>query len=307
VVVADGGVAGLVLRPRLRGVEITGGGARAHVRAAAGEPWDELVARAVREDLQGLECLSGIPGDVGATPIQNVGAYGQEVAETVTRVEVVDRATGERAALDAVACGFSYRDSVFKRGAKDRWIVVAVEFALARAAAPAVRYAELERALAGVTPTLGGVRETVLRLRRGKSMVLDPRDENGKSCGSFFMNPTLDDAELARALPRIEAEKVLRPGEAVPRFPAGAGRTKLAAGWLIERAGFSKGFGEGPVGLSTRHALAIVNRGGASSADVVALARRVQRGVLDRFGVRLRPEPVFLGFAPGELDDLTGP
>jgi UDP-N-acetylmuramate dehydrogenase len=307
--VADRGVEALVVRLRLRGVEVERGAARVLVRAGAGEPWDGFVARAVAEGWAGLECLSGIPGDVGATPIQNVGAYGQEVSETIAEVRVLERATGAAAVLAGAACGFGYRDSHFKRAWRDRYVITAVAFALRPGGAPAVRYPELARALgaaAGAAPSLAEVRETVLALRRSKSMVLDPGDENTRSAGSFFTNPTLDPAAFESARARIEAAGVLGPGESFPRYPAEGGRVKLSAAWLIERAGFAKGTRHGAAGLSTRHTLALVNRGGATAAALLALARRIRQGVLERFGVALTPEPELVGFAPGEVADLLG-
>ncbi|XXU61372.1 UDP-N-acetylmuramate dehydrogenase [Sorangium sp. So ce1078] len=317
--VADRGVDALVLRVRVRGVEVVRGdggaggddgrGPRVLVRAGAGEGWDDLVARAVAEGWAGVECLSGIPGDVGATPIQNVGAYGQEVAETIAEVQAIDRATGAAAVLAGADCGFGYRDSRFKRAWRGRYVITAVTFALRPGGAATVRYPELQRALAappgGAAPPLAEVRSAVLALRRGKSMVLDPGDENGRSAGSFFMNPTLDADAAAGALARIEAAGVLAPGEAIPQYPAAGGRVKLSAAWLIERAGFVKGTRHGAAGISTRHTLALVNRGGATAAELLDLARRVRRGVLDRFGVALSAEPDLVGFAPGETDDLV--
>ncbi|XXV11218.1 UDP-N-acetylmuramate dehydrogenase [Sorangium sp. So ce1335] len=317
-VVSDRGVDALVLRVRVRGVALVGGrdavddgrGPRALVRAGAGEGWDDVVARAVAEGLAGVECLSGIPGDVGATPIQNVGAYGQEVAETIAEVRAVDRATGATAVIAGADCGFGYRDSQFKRAWRGRYVITAVTFALRPGGAATVRYPELQRALAapagGAAPPLAEVRRAVIALRRGKSMVLDPADENGRSAGSFFMNPTLEAGAAAGAIARIEAAGVLAPGEAIPQYPAGGGRVKLSAAWLIERAGFAKGTRHGAAGISTRHTLALVNRGGATATELLDLARRVRRGVLDRFGVALTPEPDLVGFAPGEIADLVG-
>ena len=271
--VADAGFPGLVIRVRVAGVASRPGpDGAALVEAGAGEPWDALVDRSVASGWAGLECLSGIPGDVGATPIQNVGAYGQEVADTIVSVRAVDRRTGEAAILPREACGFGYRDSIFKREDRDRWVVSSVTFALRPGGAPSLRYAELARAFpAGRAPSLREARDAVIALRRGKSMVLDPADENAKSAGSFFMNPTLDAAAAERV--REQAR-----GAGMPEFPASGGRVKLSAGWLIEHAGFAKGYGEGRVGLSTRHALAVVNRGGASAAEIVAFARRVREG-----------------------------
>ncbi len=292
-VVADAGVEGLVLRVALRGVTSRPAAGSVEVTAAAGEPWDALVAEAVARGWAGLECLSGIPGLVGATPIQNVGAYGQEVAETVAAVRALDRAAGRIVSLPAEACGFAYRDSAFKSATPDRYVVLAVTYRLAPGGPPAVRYAELARHLearGAARPSLADVRAAVLAIRRAKSMVLDdPGDENRRSCGSFFVNPVVSAEDAARV--------AARAGDAaMPRWPEPDGRVKLSAAWLIERAGFRRGERDGPVGLSSRHALAIVAHEGARARDVVRLARRIRAGVEARFGVRLVPEPVFWGF-----------
>jgi UDP-N-acetylmuramate dehydrogenase len=307
--VADRGVEALVLRVRIAGITAERRGDAMIVEAGAGERWDDLVARAVAEGWAGIECLAGIPGDVGATPIQNVGAYGQDVAETIVHVRTIERASGDVVEMDAAVCEFGYRDSVFKRAAKDRLVVTRVTFALRPGGAPGVRYAELAKQLSATkSPSLSEVRATVLALRKGKSMLLDRDGENGKSAGSFFMNPTLDAAELAAVNERVASSGVLGAGETMPSYPANEGRTKLAAGWLIERAGFGKGAGVGRVGLSTKHALAIVNRGGATAAEIVAFARRVKDGVRERFGVELHAEPVLVGFSAEETAGLiAGP
>jgi UDP-N-acetylmuramate dehydrogenase len=295
-VVADAGVDALVVRVALRGVSYREVDGAMEVTAAAGEPWDDLVGRVVARGWQGIECLSGIPGLVGATPIQNVGAYGQEVSDVLTAVRAFDRAVGEAVSLGPEACGFAYRDSVFKSRALDRYVVLSVTYRLRPGGPPTVRYAELARHLhaRGIAgPSLGHVRESVLAIRRAKSMVLDADDENRRSCGSFFMNPVVTGADAARIADAA--------GDAsMPCWPAPAGRMKLSAAWLIERAGFRRGEPAGPVGLSTRHTLAIVARPGASSADVVGVARTIRDRVETRFGVRLVPEPVFWGF--GRLD-----
>jgi UDP-N-acetylmuramate dehydrogenase len=210
-----------------------------------------------------------------------------------------------------LGCRFGYRDSIFKRRAAGRFVIVGVTFSLVRGGASTVRYAELERHLRdaglGASPSLVEVRKAVLELRRRKSMLLAPSDENAKSAGSFFVNPTLDADAWAAAKARIEAANVLQAGESIPTFSAPGGAVKIPAAWLIERAGFSKGFGEGPVGLSTKHSLAIVNRGGATAEDILVFARRIRDGVLARFGVRLVPEPVMIGFRREEIADLVGP
>ena len=293
-VVADAGVNGLVLRIALSGIAARESGREVEVTAAAGEPWDDVVRRAVENGWAGLECLSGIPGLVGATPIQNVGAYGQEVSDTVVAVRALDRLARTVASLPPTACGFGYRDSAFKSRTPDRYVVLAVMYRLRPGGAPLVRYAELERHLAGrgvESPTLGDVRESVLAVRRAKSMVLEPGDANRRSCGSFFVNPVV---------PAAEADRIAAAAgdPTMPRWPEPDGaRVKLAAAWLVERAGFARGYADGPVGISTRHTLAIVAGEGARAADVVRVARRVRDGVLARFGVRLHPEPVFWGFA----------
>jgi UDP-N-acetylmuramate dehydrogenase len=280
-VLPDAGWPGVVVRIETRGIERDG----AVLEVQAGEPWDDLVAASVEEGLAGFECLSGIPGSVGATPIQNVGAYGQEVAETVQSVRVLDRAKGTIQELAPAACGFAYRSSALKR--TDRWVVLAVTFALRRArTSQPLRYAELARALdlePGACAPLGEVREAVLALRRGKGMVLDSADPDTISAGSFFMNPILDPDTVAALRPRP------------PAFPQPDGRVKTSAAWLIERAGFAKGYARGRVAISSKHALALVNHGGASTAELLALAREIAAGVRDCFGVQLEPEPTIVG------------
>ena len=290
-VIADAGFDGLVLELALAGHRFEQQGDFVDVHAAAGEPWDDFVAATVARGLQGLECLSGIPGRVGATPIQNVGAYGQEVSETIVDVTAIDRTNGSRVTLTKDECGFGYRESRFKSREPSRYVVTEVRFRLRRDAPPAVRYAELERAFTGKpAPTLAEVRETVIALRRSKSMVLDANDPNSRSCGSFFVNPVLS-AEACAAF-----NERARDEGAIPTFPQSDGRTKLSAGWLIEHAGFARGTRDGAVGLSTKHALALVAHAGARAADVLRFAERVRAGVHARFGVNLQPEPVFWGF-----------
>ena len=291
VVVDDAGLDGLVVQLDTRGIEWREGPDAVEVTAAAGEGWDDLVRCAVARDWAGLECLSGIPGRVGATPIQNVGAYGQEVSDTISAVHAIDRTTGETHTLSPSACGFGYRDSRFKSGEPDRWIVIGVTYRLRPGGAPTVKYDELARHLDGrglTAPTLGQVRESVIAIRRTKSMVLEAGDPNGRSCGSFFTNPIVAPAH---------ADKVAaRAGVAtMPRWAQPDGTVKLSAAWLIERAGFTRGASAGPVGLSTRHTLAIVCHAGARAADVAGFARHIRDTVADRFDVRLTPEPVLWG------------
>jgi len=295
-VVADDGFPGTVLRIASRGIEDHGGG---RLSVQAGEPWDPFVARTVGAGLAGLECLSGIPGTVGATPIQNVGAYGQEVAETIVSVRVLDRRSGAVEELPAEACGFAYRSSRFKR-TPGRWVVLAVTFALVPAPRSApIRYAELARALGvaeGATAPLPDVRGAVLGLRRSKGMVLDAGDPDSVSAGSFFMNPVLDAAAFA-ALERRARER-LGPDARVPRFPQPDGTVKTSAAWLIERAGFTRGHGDpAAIAISSKHTLALTNRGAGTTASLIALAREIAAGVREAFGVELTPEPVFVGHA----------
>jgi UDP-N-acetylmuramate dehydrogenase len=297
VVLSDEGHPGLVVHVASRGVTVQPGADRVAVTAEAGEPWDALVACAVERGWAGFECLSGIPGLVGATPIQNVGAYGQEVCETVTEVEALDLRTGRLERLAAAECGFAYRDSRFKSTDKGQFIVLRVTYALRPGGAPAVRYAELARHVeekGPAEPSLGDVREAVLALRRRKSMVLDPADPDARSVGSFFTNPIVPAATADALEAALRRQGVLGEGERPPRFPAANGTVKLSAAWLIERAGLAKGYRRGNVGLSSRHTLAIVNRGGAAATEVVALAREVRDRVRERFGVTLVPEPVFV-------------
>jgi UDP-N-acetylmuramate dehydrogenase len=292
-VVADAGFPGTVLRICSRGVHADG----ARLEVAAGEPWDPLVERCVAEGLAGFECLSGIPGSVGATPIQNVGAYGQEVADTIVSVRAYDRTLETVLEIPAADCGFSYRSSSFKR-APGRWVVLAVTFELERRAdSQPIRYAELARALGvalGERAPLTAVREAVLALRRGKGMVIDPDDPDSVSAGSFFTNPVLGAAEFAELEER--AREWLGDEVRVPRFALQDGSVKTSAAWLIERAGFARGHGDpATVAISAKHTLALTNRGGGTTEQLVALAREIAAGVEERFGVRLEPEPVFVG------------
>jgi UDP-N-acetylmuramate dehydrogenase len=286
-VVADEGFPGTVLRIATRGVAREG----ATLEVAAGEPWDPLVARCVADGLEGVECLAGIPGSVGATPIQNVGAYGQEVAETIVGVRVLDRATGIVEELAPADCGFTYRSSAFKRE-PGRWVVLGVRFALkaSELSAP-IRYAELARALdveLGDRAPLAEVRDAVLALRRRKGMVLDPSDPDTVSAGSFFTNPILEADQFAALQARVDV--------APPAWPDADGRVKTSAAWLIERAGFRRGYGDPDgIAISTKHTLALTNRGEGTTAQLVALAREIAAGVHDAFGVELTPEPVLVG------------
>lgn len=301
-VVPDDGYPGLVIRMTARGMNFHPGASpgEALCDVAAGEPWDAVVHAAVARGWAGLECLSGIPGTAGATPVQNVGAYGQEVAETIHHVRVYDRHLRAIATLAPAACGFAYRDSVFKRN-PDRFVVLSVGFALVPDGPPALRYAELRAAFApGLAPSLAEVRQTVLGLRRRKSMVIDAGDPNRRSVGSFFTNPLLDDGQLAQLATRAVAAGSIAAATDLPRFAAGVGWHKVPAAWLIEQAGFTRGTRRATVGQSSNHALALVHHGGGRSADLLALAREIRAAVAARFGVQLVPEPVVLGRGAGE-------
>jgi UDP-N-acetylmuramate dehydrogenase len=291
-VVGDGGWPGTVVLVRSRGVVVDAGGDTRTLTVEAGESWDDLVARAVAEGWAGIEALSGIPGLVGATPVQNVGAYGQEVAETITRVDAYDRELGVVRELSPAECRFGYRDSLFKH--TDRYVVTRVVFALAASdKSGPLRYAELAGMVGEVAP-LTDVREAVLDLRRGKGMVVDAADPDSWSAGSFFTNPVLDAGAFA-ALQERAAQR-LGPGVRPPAWPADDGQVKTSAAWLIERAGFHRGQGnpEG-IAISAKHTLALTNRGAGTAAELVALAREIADGVHAAFGVALVPEPVFVG------------
>lgn len=303
IVVSDSGVDALVVAIRLRGIEIRVGQEDAEVTAAAGEPWDGLVALTIEQGYAGLECLSGIPGLVGATPIQNVGAYGQDVSDTIIRVRAYDRLARRVEVLPADQCGFGYRDSRFKSREPDRFAVLSVTYRLRRGGRPTLRYRELLehfQAPGAGEPDLAAVRRAVLAIRRAKSMVLDPGDPSSRSCGSFFVNPVvpLDHAErIARMVPEV----------AMPRYPALDGKVKLSAAWLIEQAGFRRGHRDGKVGLSPRHALALVCHDGARASDVVRLAKAIKGGVREKFMVDLSPEPNLWGFGDDLRSRADGP
>ncbi|WP_328671524.1 UDP-N-acetylmuramate dehydrogenase [Streptomyces sp. NBC_00322] len=292
-VIGDKGFDGTALRIATRGFELSG----TTLELAAGEVWTDAVARIVEAGLAGIECLAGIPGSAGATPIQNVGAYGQEVSSTITEVVAYDRRNGETVTVPNSECAFSYRHSRFKQD-PERYVVLRVRFELEDAgglSAP-LKYAETARALgveAGDRVPAAAARETVLKLRAGKGMVLDPEDHDTWSAGSFFTNPILDQAAYEIFLTRVHDR--LGPDVAPPAFPAGEGRTKTSAAWLIDKAGFTKGYGTGPARISTKHTLALTNRGEATTEDLLALAREVVAGVREAFGVTLVNEPVTVG------------
>jgi UDP-N-acetylmuramate dehydrogenase len=283
--IADEGFDGLVIHLNLRGVTFE----EDHVTVAAGEPWDAFVALAVSRGLAGIECLSGIPGSTGATPIQNVGAYGQEVAETIAYVETFDRANDRIVTFTNEECRFGYRASLFKNIERERYVVLSVTFRLRPGGCATIRYPELQKYVdeRGVSvDDLQGVRESVIAIRKRKGMVLDPSDPDTRSDGSFFMNPVLTQEEYERF-----------PDRSAPHYPSGAD-VKLSAAWLIEHAGFHKGFVHGNVGLSSKHTLAVINRGGGTAREVRELVAMIQSRVREAFGVDIHPEPNFIGFSP---------
>ena len=286
--VPDAGFDGLVVRLASRGIVQEGD----RLRVAAGEDWDRFVDAAVALGLAGVECLAGIPGTVGASPVQNIGAYGQDVAQTIESVRALDRQIGEFVTLPKDACGFRYRESVFNREARGRYVIVEVCFCLRSGGAPALRYADLQRWFAGraEAPTLAEVAVAVRSIRAQKGMVLLAGDHDTWSAGSYFKNPIVGAERLAAV-----AAAAGVAADAMPHWPAGEGCVKLSAAWLLERAGFGKGYRLGAAGLSTKHALALTNRGGATYADLLHLEETIRAGVAERFGVRLEREPVVLG------------
>ena len=296
IVVADAGFPGLVLRVSIRGMDIRLENDAATVTAGAGEEWDPLVATCVQSNYAGIECLSGIPGRIGATPIQNVGAYGQEFSETIVSVDAIDLATGRPTRMPAHECGFGYRTSRFKTSDRDRYIITGVTYRLAINGRPAVRYPELRAYLdeTGLSDgRLTDVRDAVLAIRRRKAMVTDPAEPDSRSVGSFFVNPVVSPEEFEQIKARIGA--FLKQGEAIPTFPTPEGQVKIPAAWLIERAGFRRGHIRGNVGLSTKHPLAIINRGGGTAREVADLAAEIRGRVFEVYGITLTPEPIFVG------------
>jgi UDP-N-acetylmuramate dehydrogenase len=290
--IADTGFPGLVLKIAISGVERLPESGKQVFEAGAGVEWDAFVTQTVAANCAGLECMSGIPGTVGGTPVQNVGAYGQEVSQTITEVQVLDLRGGQLRSLCHEACGFAYRSSIFNTGERGRFIILKVAYALAPGGEPTILYRDLKAYFAGepanARPTLSAVREAVRRIRLSKAMLIVEGDEDSRSAGSFFKNPVLDAAECER----IAASA----GGTLPSYPASSGHFKIPAAWLVENAGFHKGYTRGHVGISRKHALAIVNRGGATAAEVIALQDEIRRAVQEQFGVSLVPEPVFVGF-----------
>jgi UDP-N-acetylmuramate dehydrogenase len=293
--VSDHGFDGLVLRIASRGItstQLPNDSSHRIYQCAAGENWDALVERAVQENCAGVECMAGIPGTVGGTPVQNVGAYGQEVASTIERVRVFDRIERAFIELSAAECAFAYRRSRFNSTDYGRFIVTRVDYRLIVDGAPTLRYADLQRTFenAPSTPSLAEVAAAVRNIRHSKGMLIVEGDPDCRSAGSFFKNPVVSEEQAQRIAVSIAKE--------LPRFPAGAenpGKVKLPAAWLIEQAGFTKGYAKGPAAISSRHTLALVNRGSATAMDILDLASEIRSAVQQRFGVQLEMEPVFVG------------
>ena len=293
--IADSGWPGLVLKVAIAGVDQRPGRdaeGRTLFDVGAGESWDRFVSHAVVEKCAGVECLSGIPGSVGGTPVQNVGAYGQEVAETIESVEVFDRRDDKVRELCREACGFSYRSSIFNTTERDRFIILRVTYALTAGGEPRLEYADLKHHFEGreTRPNLAETREAVRHIRARKGMLITPGESDSQSAGSFFKNPVLSEAQQENLKKRASAR-----GLAIPSYPALERSRKISAAWLVEHSGFARGYGFGHTGISSRHALALVNRGGATAAEVLALKDQIQQRVEEIWGVRLEPEPVFVG------------
>jgi UDP-N-acetylmuramate dehydrogenase len=293
-VIADAGFAGLVLKVGINEVShSTSSHDQVTFVAGAGYDWDTLVKESVQASCAGLECLSGIPGTVGGTPVQNVGAYGQDVSQTIQEVRVFDLDSRRIATLSNKQCELTYRSSIFNTAGRGRYVILRVSFALQQGAQPSVRYADLEQFFAGRpnAPTLSEVREEVRAIRQRKAMLIVSGDEDSHSVGSFFKNPIVSRTTFEELSARLASR-----GLQLPSYPSANGFRKLPAAWLVEHAGFAKGYRKGRVGISRRHALAIINCGGAGAAEIIALKDEIQARVMDIFGIKIDPEPVFVGF-----------
>jgi len=304
-VVADSGWPGLVLRIAIGGIttpstnDATGNAVLFSV--GAGVNWDDFVAQAVVQNCAGVECLSGIPGSVGGTPVQNVGAYGQEVADTIESARALDLKEDRIVVLPRPACGFRYRTSIFNSTERGRYIILRVNYRLKRGGAPNLKYADLQKHFAKrlaenpaerkTPPSLAETREAVREIRRSKGMLIVPGDDDCRSAGSFFKNPVLSEAQCKELTARAESK-----GLAIPSYPALDAQRKVSAAWLVEHSGFAKGYAVGAAGISQKHALALINRGDAKASDIVSLKDEIQHGVREAWGILLEPEPVFVGF-----------
>ena len=292
-VVSDSGWPGLVLKIGVLGVDESGSGNCARFEVGAGEEWDRFVSHAVAKNCAGVECMSGIPGSVGGTPVQNVGAYGQEASESIVSVTALDTTNLELKEIPSAECEFSYRTSIFNSTQRDRYIILRVTYELTPGGPPSVRYADLLRHFAAWSgqPTLAQTRDAVRTIRAGKAMLITPGDEDCRSAGSFFKNPVLSETEYQQLLARAAVRQLQ-----VPSYPMSSSQRKISAAWLVEHSGFAKGFTFGRVGISRKHALALVNRGGATASDIFELKFMIEQRVSEQWGVQLMPEPVFVGF-----------
>jgi len=292
-IIADRGWPGIMLKIGMTGIEEWRENDEAFFDVGAGEEWDRFVAHAVGRSCAGVECLSGIPGSVGGTPVQNVGAYGQEVSETIESVLALDLTCSQTVELHNQDCGFSYRTSVFNTSGRGRYIILRVTYALTLGGDSSVQYADLQKYFAGwsLKPTLAETRDAVRKIRARKGMLIVPGDEDCRSAGSFFKNPVLTADQYQELCARATSR-----GLRIPSYPALEAQHKVSAAWLVEHSGFSKGHGSGPAGISRKHALAIINRGQATAADILALKTQIQERVREIWGVELHPEPVLLGF-----------
>jgi len=293
-VVSDAGWPGLVLKIGILGIaEQAPTVDRIRFEVGAGEEWDRFVAHAVGRNCAGIECMSGIPGSVGGTPVQNVGAYGQEAGDTISSVLALDMEDMQTREMPAADCGFSYRTSIFNSAQRGRYVILRTTYELIPGGPPSIRYADLQRIFAGwaQAPSLAQTRDAVRTIRAGKAMLITPGDEDCRSAGSFFKNPVLSEGEYQNLI-AVATERGLQ----VPSYPMVSTQKKISAAWLVEHSGFAKGFTLGNVGISRKHALAIVNRGGAKASDIFDLKYMIEQRVREQWGVQLMPEPVFVGF-----------
>lgn len=295
-VIADAGWPGLVLRVAIGGILFdprSTSSRSVHFSVGAGVNWDDFVAQAIAQNCAGVECLSGIPGSVGGTPVQNVGAYGQEVADTIESVLAFDLKQDRIVNLPKPACGFRYRASIFNTTERGRYIILRVNYGLKRGGAPSLKYADLQKHFAErkTPPSLVEMRAAVREIRRAKGMLIVPGDDDCRSAGSFFKNPVLSEEQFKELTERAAAK-----GFIIPSYPALDAQHKVSAAWLVEHSGFSKGYALGAAGISAKHALALINRGDAKASDIVRLKDEIQRGVREAWGILLEPEPVFVGF-----------
>jgi len=292
-IISDQGWPGLTLKVSISGIQERREKGKVLFQAGAGQEWDRFVAHSVARNCSGIECLSGIPGSVGGTPVQNVGAYGQEISETIESVLAFDRKHSQIHELCNEACGFGYRSSIFNTSERERFIILEVTYALTPGGSPRVEYADLKKYFAGRSspPTLAETRDAVLKIRASKGMLITPGDPDCRSAGSFFKNPVLTSEQHAELSARAAAR-----GLQIPSYPALAAQQKVSAAWLVEHSGFHKGYVAGRVGISAKHALAIVNLGGANAADILALKAEIQARVKEAWDIELQPEPVFVGF-----------